>query len=158
MDNAANQASSVDLATLTDDQRSALTLMEEVCAASGCTRIGVRSMQGAYLYIELVGGDVRMTWGRMGQSLDALQFLCNLILSHRIGFDVRLVLDADNYRQRREEALREKAIELANEVRPAMKRQNWNPCPRMSGVSSTTSWRKTRRLVPTARATSRIAA
>ena len=84
---------------LNEDQRTALALMGEVCAATGqdVTPV-VRAVSGVYLYMDLTGEDVRMTWGRMGQSLDALQFLCNLILSRRIRSDVRMMLDADNYR------------------------------------------------------------
>ena len=107
----------IDPATLTDDQRTGVALMQEVCEATGqSSRPVVRNVSGAYLYIELEG-DVRQTWGRMGQSLDALQFLCNLILSRRIRSDVRMMLDADNYRERRAETLRQKAVELAEEVK-----------------------------------------
>ena len=120
----------IDPATLTTDQQTALGLMREVCAATGQeTTPVVRSVSGVYLYVELTGGDTHQTWGRMGQSLDALQFLCNLILSRRIRSDVRLMLDADNYRERRAESLRQKAVELAEEVKSRREEAELEPLP-----------------------------
>lgn len=117
-------------ATLTDDQRTGVALMQEVCNATGqISRPVVRNVSGAYLYIELEGDDIRQTWGRMGQSLDALQFLCNLILSRRIRSDVRMMLDADNYRERRAETLRQKAVELAEEVKSRREEAELEPLP-----------------------------
>src|SRR5215472_17572156 len=96
----------VDVETLTPDQRKAYDLLEGLCAASGLdARVVVRSVQRPYLHLELIGGDVRATFGRMGQSLDSLQFLCNMILSRGEGSEVRLMLDAEGYRARRAASL-----------------------------------------------------
>ena len=120
----------IDPATLTEDQRTGLALMREIGAASHPdTAPIVRNVSGVYLYIELAGGDVAQTWGRMGQSLDSLQFLCNLILSRRIRSDVRLMLDADNYRERRAETLKQKAVELAEEVKSRREEAELEPLP-----------------------------
>ena len=123
-------AASIDPSGLSVDQQQAHRLMEEVCAASGleCAPI-VRSLQGAYIYIDLAGPDAHLTWGRMGHSLDALQFLCNLIISHRVSTDVRIVLDSDNYRQRRAHALELKALEIAREVKERQEEAEFEPLP-----------------------------
>ncbi|MCS6775485.1 MAG: R3H domain-containing nucleic acid-binding protein [Chloroherpetonaceae bacterium] len=113
-----------------EDQRIAMQLMEEVCAATGQrVRPVLRAVQGNYLHIELVGEDVRATWGRMGQALDALQLLCNLILARRVTTDVRLVLDANNYRERRAEVLTQRALELAREVKERQEEAELEPLP-----------------------------
>ncbi len=124
------QPVSIDTTELNADQRQAVCLLEEVCVASGldCAPI-VRSLQGAYIYIDLAGSDAHITWGRMGHSLDALQFLCNLIISHRVSTDVRIVLDSDNYRQRRAHALEEKALEIAREVKERQEEAEFEPLP-----------------------------
>jgi len=120
----------VDLAALNADQRAGLTLMEEICAASGLGATPVlRSLQKPYINIELIGGDTRATLGRMGQALDALQFLCNTILSRRITSDVRLLLDAEGYRTRRADVLRQRALELANEVKTLNQEAELEPLP-----------------------------
>lgn len=116
--------------TLDPDHRAALELMEEICAATGQeVRPVVRSIQPPYLYIELVGDDVRMTWGRMGHALDALQLLANNILARRTDTDVRMILDADGYRERRAEALRERAREIAKEVKQRNEEAELEPLP-----------------------------
>jgi spoIIIJ-associated protein len=115
---------------LTPDQRAGLTLLEEICASTKQeVRPVVRSVQDPYVHIELVGDDVRATWGRMGQALDALQFLANLILSRRVGSDVRMMLDADNYRARRADALRIRALDLAGEVKARNEEAELEPLP-----------------------------
>lgn len=129
---AADSASAPGIApeTLTPDQRAGLTLLQEICASTGqAVRPVVKATQGSYLHIDLVGDDVRATWGRMGQSLDALQFLANMILSRRISGDVRIMLDADNYRERRADALRERALELAREVKARGEEAELEPLP-----------------------------
>lgn len=120
----------VDVEMLNPDQRKAWTLLEGICAASGLdAHAVVRSVQRQYIHIELIGADVRATFGRMGQSLDALQFLCNMMLSRGEGSDVRLMLDAEGYRERRAAALIQRATELANEVKLRNQEAELEPLP-----------------------------
>jgi len=116
--------------TLKPDQRIAFELMYEICESTRQQiRPVVRKVQGVYMHIELVGEDVRATWGRMGQSLDALQMLANMILSRRVGSDVRLMLDADSYRERRAEVLRDIALDYAREVKERNEEAEMDPLP-----------------------------
>ena len=55
--------------------------------------------------------------GRRGETLAALQLLVNLIVSHRTKHRLRIAVDAENYRQRREENLRSLALRVAHQVR-----------------------------------------
>lgn len=55
--------------------------------------------------------------GRRGETLAALQLLVNLIVSHRTKHRLRVIVDAENYRQRREENLRSLALRVAQQVR-----------------------------------------
>ncbi len=55
--------------------------------------------------------------GRRGETLAALQLLVNLIVSHRTKHRLRIAVDAENYRQRREENLRSLALRVAQQVR-----------------------------------------
>ena len=54
--------------------------------------------------------------GRKGKNLDALQVLVNVFAS-KIGFPSRVVVDAENYRSRREENLVRMAEKTADQVR-----------------------------------------
>ena len=65
----------------------------------------------------------------MGQALDALQLLANNILARRTDTDVRMILDADGYRERRAEALRARAREIAKEVKQRNEEAELEPLP-----------------------------
>ncbi len=124
------ETAEVESAALNADQREALTFVEEICAASHLElRPIVRALHPPYIEIELVGDDAAGTFGRYGQSLDALQFLTNLILSHRLSSDIRLLLDAGRYRERRAAALREHAMEIAREVKARNEEAELEPLP-----------------------------
>ena len=66
--------------------------------------------------IDLAGEDSGLLIGRRGQTLQALQFLVTLIVRRQVGEDVRVVLDVENYRQRRETSLRDMAAKVASRV------------------------------------------
>ncbi len=66
--------------------------------------------------IDLEGEDSGLLIGRRGQTLAALQFLVNLIVRKEFGDEVRVMLDVEHYRQRRENSLREMATKVASRV------------------------------------------
>lgn len=57
------------------------------------------------IYIRLNGAEVGITIGRRGETLDALQYLTNLALGRKVGMGVKVVLDVENYREKRRETL-----------------------------------------------------
>lgn len=66
--------------------------------------------------IDLNGEDSGLLIGRRGQTLQALQYLVNLIVRKELGEDVRVALDVEGYRQRREASLRDMAAKVASQV------------------------------------------
>ena len=69
------------------------------------------------LNIELDGGDMGILIGKRGQTLDSLQYLANRVANkHQEGY-VRVKLDTENYRARREETLRHLAKNIAHKVK-----------------------------------------
>ena len=54
--------------------------------------------------------------GRRGETLGSLQLIVNLIVSHRTRHRQRIVVDVDNYKQRREENLQQLAFRVAQQV------------------------------------------
>jgi len=66
--------------------------------------------------IDLSGEDSGLLIGRRGQTLQSLQLLVNLIVRKRFGNEVRVVLDVERYRQRRENSLRDMAVKVAGRV------------------------------------------
>jgi spoIIIJ-associated protein len=73
-------------------------------------------LNGKYVNIELDGRDVGFLVGRRGEVLNALQYLCNIISARQLNNGVRVVLEGNNYRQRRQEALTNLASQIAEEV------------------------------------------
>ena len=126
----ADSSPALDAAELNPDQRRAFDLVQGLCEASGMeARAVVRSAQRPYLNIELMGADIETTFGRGGQGLDALQLLCNKILPRHMDTDVRLMLDAEGYRARRADSLRQRAIALAREVKERNQEAELEPLP-----------------------------
>ncbi|MCI7613172.1 MAG: protein jag [Selenomonadaceae bacterium] len=70
------------------------------------------------LVLNLVGDNLGILIGKHGQTLDSLQYLANLTANKGLLEEkVRIILDIENYRNRREETLRRLALRLADKVR-----------------------------------------
>ncbi len=89
-------------------------MMEKADLAAGAT---VASLNGRYVNLEIDGKDVSYVVGRRGEVLNALQYLLNVICSRKLQNGVRVVLEGDNYRQRREAILTQMALDIATEVK-----------------------------------------
>jgi spoIIIJ-associated protein len=79
--------------------------------------IQVRSQTPLTLNIQGINENLGLLIGRRGETLSALQLLVSLIVSHRTKHRMRIIVDAENYRQRREENLRSLALRVAQQVR-----------------------------------------
>ena len=66
--------------------------------------------------VELVGEDLGVLIGRRGETLDAIQHLANYALNHDSSKRIRVTVDAENYRGKREESLRHLAQKMAAKV------------------------------------------
>src|ERR1051326_8882093 len=116
--------------SLTDKEAQALEILSEICTRSGLAiSAEPKARHEPYLDVNVVGEDAAWSFGRHGSSLDALQYLTNLIVGRRVGPDVRLILDAADYRNRREESLRQLAMDIANEVKARQEEAELDPLP-----------------------------
>ncbi len=79
--------------------------------------------------IDLDGEDSGLLIGRRGQTLQALQFLVNLIVRQKLGESVRVMLDVEHYRQRRETSLRDMASKVAARVVQTNRSVTLEPMP-----------------------------
>jgi spoIIIJ-associated protein len=79
------------------------------------TRVVLRATEPVTLDIQ--GGDVADLIGRRGENLRALQFILSLMLNKQLKRHLRIVVDVDGYRARREELLRGMAQRFAQRVR-----------------------------------------
>ena len=69
------------------------------------------------LSVDLVGEQMGILIGKRGQTLDALQYLANRVANKQQEDYVRVKLDTENYRARREETLERLARSLASKVK-----------------------------------------
>ena len=67
--------------------------------------------------LDIRGDDLGILIGRRGETLSALQYLVNLIVSRRLKAGVGVVVDVEGYRRRRNESLRLLAQRLASQVK-----------------------------------------
>jgi spoIIIJ-associated protein len=79
--------------------------------------VQVRSSNPLVLNIQGINEDLGLLIGRRGETLSALQLLVSLIVGHRTKHRMRIIIDAENYRERREENLRSLALRVAQQVR-----------------------------------------
>ena len=77
--------------------------------------------------VELVGQDLGYLIGRRGDTLDALQHLANYTINRGIEGHIRINVDAEAYRQKREDSLRRYATKKAQQVLKAHRRTTLEP-------------------------------
>jgi spoIIIJ-associated protein len=65
--------------------------------------------------------------GRKGKTLDALQFLVNKMVSKALDKKIDVVIDSENYRRRREDALTQLALKMGDKAKKIKKPVSTNP-------------------------------
>src|SRR5207244_9115519 len=76
-------------------------------------------VHGDHMYVDIVGedeDDMALLIGRHGQTLEAIQELTRLAVGRRLDERVRVIVDVEDYRKRREDRLIQKATEIAKRV------------------------------------------
>ncbi len=79
--------------------------------------------------LDVQGQDLGLLIGRRGSTLASLQYLTNLIVSHRFQDSGPFAIDVEGYRRRREETLRSLAFRMAERVRKSGRSITLEPMP-----------------------------
>jgi spoIIIJ-associated protein len=77
--------------------------------------------------VELVGSDLGYLIGRRGDTLDAIQHLANYSVKRGVEGHIRINVDAEEYREKREDSLRRYARKKAQQVLKAHRRTTLEP-------------------------------
>jgi len=77
--------------------------------------------------VELTGDDLGYLIGRRGDTLDALQHLANYSINRSVEGHIRINVDAEAYREKREDSLRRYANKKAQQVLKAHRRTTLEP-------------------------------
>ena len=77
--------------------------------------------------VDLVGEDLGYLIGRRGDTLDAIQHLCNYSIKRCVEGHIRINVDAEEYREKREDSLRRYARKKAQQVLKNRRRTTLEP-------------------------------
>ena len=108
-----------DLEELEEQADAAADFLEELLARMGIDAIAEPGEHSGHVYVDIVDGpddDMALLIGRHGQTLDAIQELTRMVVSRRLDTRVRVIVDVQDYRKRREERLVENAVQQAERV------------------------------------------
>jgi spoIIIJ-associated protein len=77
--------------------------------------------------LNIEGDESGLLIGRKGRTLDALQFIVNKIVNKTLEKRVQVVIDAENYRQRRRDSLIQMALRIGDKAKRIGKPVTTNP-------------------------------
>ena len=91
-------------------------ILELLGSSAVCTLRNAHDPQSGGPQIDIEGDDAGLLIGRRGETLRALQFVVNVIVNKDREDSVRVLLDVEEYRARRQRALSELAERVADKV------------------------------------------
>lgn len=94
----------------------ATEFIQKVCLAMDVQAQTEVSKDGENWHVNITGPELGILIGRRGDTLDALQYLTNLAVAKQLAERVRVVVDVEGYRKRREETLVRLAKRLSEKV------------------------------------------
>ncbi|WDM22115.1 RNA-binding cell elongation regulator Jag/EloR [Paenibacillus polymyxa] len=99
-----------------DPYEEAVRFIRETAAGMGLdVKVDVRHRKDEST-LDISGPSLGMLIGRRGQTLDALQYLTNIVANRHSDKFIRIVLDAEQFRARRQKTLEDLADRLANQA------------------------------------------
>ena len=109
----------VELAEVTDETKEAVSaFLKDTLKAMGMeVEIALDIDEDGSLSVNMSGPNMGILIGKRGQTLDSLQYLANRVANKHQSSYVRVKLDTENYRARREETLKHLAKNIAHKVK-----------------------------------------
>ncbi|WP_026691791.1 RNA-binding cell elongation regulator Jag/EloR [Alteribacter aurantiacus] len=106
----------VEAAVKPDPLKEALTFLRETIDKMGVTVSISQEAKKDVVYFNIEGEEIGVLIGKRGQTLDSLQYLVNLVANKNSEHYVRIILDAEGYRERRKESLEKLALRLGDKA------------------------------------------
>ena len=105
-----------------------ITFVNGLVANMGSKAEGrIYKVEGNTYFVDLVGEDLGYLIGRRGDTLDAIQHLCNYSINRGVEGHIRINVDAEAYREKREDSLRRYATKKGHQVLKARRRTTLEP-------------------------------
>jgi spoIIIJ-associated protein len=108
------------LEELEEQADAAADFLEELLARMDIDAIAEPNAHEGHMYVDIVDGaeeDMTLLIGRHGQTLEAIQEITRMAVGRRLDQRVRVIVDVEDYRKRREARLEEDARDIAERVR-----------------------------------------
>jgi spoIIIJ-associated protein len=110
----------------------ALEFLEGLLSRMGITAGVEPNLQAGTMYLDILGTgpedeDIGLLIGRHGQTLEALQELTRVVVSHRLGVRCRVMVDIEDYRKRQRSRLEARARDLAKKVQRTGREEELEP-------------------------------
>ena len=116
------------------EEHAALNFLIETTTKMGLELSFKVSANADSVYVDISGKDAGTIIGKRGQTLDAIQYLTSLVVNKKKSDYIRVVVDAENYRDKREKTLEQLAERLASKVvktKKSVRLEPMNPYERM---------------------------
>ena len=98
-------------------EKIAVTFLNEMFQAMHMNVSIETKLKEKQVSIELSGDEIGVLIGKRGQTLDSIQYLVSLVVNKGNSPYISILLDTENYRQRRKETLESLAYNLAKKVK-----------------------------------------
>jgi len=95
----------------------AADFIHKVCQAISVNADTQVKKDGEHWHVDITGPELGILIGRRGDTLDSLQYLTNLAVAKQLSERVRIIVDVEGYRLRREETLVRLAKRLSEKVK-----------------------------------------
>lgn len=103
--------------------------IEEVCRKMNVNAQVTTTVKGSHITFELHGGNIALLIGKRGKTLNALQYLIQLVLNKDGKQYYTVVLDAEGYRGRRRETLEALGLKMADKANRINQKVILDPMP-----------------------------
>lgn len=122
--------------TVTDDDEDAVSaddseaadFVRKIIEKMGLTEVEVKaSLLNDVLYISLTGREVGALIGKRGKTLDSLQYLASIVENKSAEKYTRVLVNAENYREKREKTLQQLAKKVADKCAKSGRNQRLEP-------------------------------
>ncbi|MEK4176835.1 RNA-binding cell elongation regulator Jag/EloR [Aeribacillus sp. FSL K6-1305] len=107
----------------------AKNFLEQVIKEMGITASIDIKLEEKTAYFNIKGENLAILIGKRGQTLNSLQYLTQLVANKTSTDYVPIILDAENYREKRRETLTQLAVKLADKVVKTNKEFSLEPMP-----------------------------
>lgn len=94
----------------------AKNFISDILTAMGLEVTVTADFDGEMVNVNLDGENMGVVIGKRGDTLDSIQYLTSLVVNHRSEDYIKVSIDTENYREKREEALIALAKRLAGKV------------------------------------------